>query len=121
MLFNFPINSYWKSHYNFDVESKISNKKLSKNFIDLLILNAIIPVFYAYSLKNGNSSIDKLINLATQIKPEKNTIISKFEEHKVVVANAFDSQSLLQLKKNYCENNKCLSCSVGISILKNNS
>jgi hypothetical protein len=120
-LFSFPINSYWQNHYNFDTQSKISNKKLSKKFIDLVILNAIIPVFYAYSNKMGVNEIEKIINIANQIKPEINSITSKFKENKVTVENAFDSQSLLQLKNNYCDKNKCLTCSIGVSILKYNS
>jgi len=33
------------------------------------------------------------------------------------VENAFDSQALLQLKKQYCDEKKCLRCRIGHKVL----
>ena len=32
--------------------------------------------------------------------------------------NAFETQSLLQLKNEYCDKSKCLECGIGIQLLK---
>ena len=52
------------------------------------------------------------------IKPEKNSIISKFLEFKIESKNAFETQSLLELKKNYCNVKRCLDCAIGSQLLK---
>ncbi|WP_421943082.1 hypothetical protein [Pedobacter sp.] len=49
---------------------------------------------------------------------EQNAITDKFNEAGVVIDNAFASQGILQLKKQYCDQKKCLSCGIGIKILK---
>ena len=60
-----------------------------------------------------------------QIRPEQNSIINKFkslntENSKALISvkNAFESQSFLQLKNNYCDPQRCLECAVGNVLLK---
>ena len=119
-LFTIEVNSFWKSHYTFETHSKRSNKKLTKPFVDLLLINTIIPLKFVY-LKSRRSVIeDDLLNLIQQIKPEKNTIISKFSDLKITTKNAFETQALLELKNNYCAKKRCLQCTIGQTILKNN-
>ena len=45
---------------------------------------------------------------------KKNAIIAGFQALGIEVNNALDTQSLLQLRKAYCELKKCLLCSVGV-------
>jgi hypothetical protein len=49
---------------------------------------------------------------------EENAIIDKFTGAGVKIGHAFASQGILQLKKQYCDEKKCLSCGIGIKILK---
>ena len=42
-LFDINASIYWSYHYNFDRESSFKKKRISKSFIDLLIINTIIP------------------------------------------------------------------------------
>ena len=35
-------------------------------------------------------------------------------------ANAFETQSLLQLKNEYCNKSRCLECAIGMELLKDN-
>ena len=53
-----------------------------------------------------------------QLAPEKNTIIQKFSYFGLDSKSAFDSQSLLQLKNEYCNKGKCLECGIGMELLK---
>ena len=53
------------------------------------------------------------------LPPEINAIIEGFTELGVSATSAFESQALLQLKKEYCEAKKCLQCAIGNHILKN--
>ena len=60
----------------------------------------------------------QIIDLIESIKPEKNIIIDKFKEIGITAKNAFETQALLQLKKEYCDVKKCLHCAVGLHLLK---
>ena len=117
-VFNIGANEYWESHYNFDKESSKKKKKLSKSFIDLLVINTIIPLRFAYALSLKKEITQELIDLAVSISSEKNVIIEKFNSFGIESKNGYESQSLLQLKKNYCDLKKCLNCAVGHFTLK---
>lgn len=116
-LFNVEVASFWKSHYTFEKESKKSPKKLTKSFIDLLLINTIIPLRFVYEKSRGEINEENLLKLIQEIKPEKNSIISKFSELKIKAQNAFESQAMLQLKNKFCDDKKCLQCVIGNSLL----
>ena len=117
-IFNVSVSDYWKSHYNFDKASPKKEKSLSKSFIDLLIINTIVPIQFAYANSLGKENSELLIDFLSNIPAEKNNIIEKFTTFGIKSKNAFQSQSLLQLKNEYCNNKKCLQCSVGLELLK---
>jgi hypothetical protein len=110
---------YWKNHYNFCKESKERNTNLSENFISLLIINVVLPLLFTYQKSIGNINIDWLIEIAENLKPEKNSVIDSFSKIGIKTENSFHSQSILQLKTNYCDLNKCLNCTIGLQVLKN--
>lgn len=118
LLIEVTLDSFWDTHFTFEKESKKRKKKFSRQFIDLLIINTIIPLKFMYLKNREVVDEDSLLQLIREIKPEKNTIISKFNELKVTSRNAFDSQALIQLKNNYCAKKLCLQCAIGNAILK---
>ncbi len=118
-IFEFGVSEYWKTHYNFDKQSPKKDKFLSKAFIDLLIINTVIPFKFAYAQCQGKENIEGIIDLLSNIPAEKNNIIEKFSTFGIVSKNAFESQSLLQLKNEYCNAQKCLQCAIGLELLKN--
>ncbi len=118
-LFFIEVNDFWKMHYTFTTASKKTSKKLTKPFIDLLIINTIIPLKFVYQKSRGEVEQQGILKLIQQLKPEKNSIVSKFSELKINAKNAFDSQSLIELKNNYCANKRCLECAIGNKLLRN--
>ena len=118
-LFNIETSPFWKTHFTFEKESKKSSKMLTKNFVDLLLINTIIPLKFMYLKSLGKTDFSSVLSIIEQIKPEKNIIISNFSELKIKVSNAFETQALLQLKNEYCNEQHCLQCSVGKELLKN--
>ncbi|WP_298881325.1 DUF2851 family protein [uncultured Polaribacter sp.] len=116
-LFDVTVNLFWKTHYTFEKESKSSPKKITKSFIDLLLVNTIIPLKFLYQKRSGTVNQSEFLQLLQKIKPEKNSIISKFKELKIDSNNAYETQSLLELKNNYCAKKLCLQCAIGKSIL----
>ena len=117
-IFTVVVNPFWQTHYNFDSISKKSSKKITTSFIDLLIINTIIPLKFLFQKSRGEVHEEFFLVLLKKMKPEKNSIISKFSEIGVSSKNAFDTQTLLELKNNYCAPKRCLECAIGNIILK---
>lgn len=117
-IFDIQVSPYWQTHYTFDKVSTKKRKSLTTSFVDLLIVNTIVPFRFAYERSIGKEDPEKLIAMLQAIKPEKNAIIDKFTQFNVEMKSAFDTQSLLQLKNEYCANKRCLQCAVGLELLK---
>jgi hypothetical protein len=118
-IMNSGVTQFWESHYTFEKSSKPIKKTISKAFIDLLLINTIIPIQYCYQQQNGINNHEPILNLIREIKSEKNNIVDKFQSLKSVSNSAMQSQALLQLKQSYCDQNKCLQCAIGNSVLNN--
>lgn len=114
-------SGYWETHYQFDKESKSKIKKISLDFIELLIVNTIVPIQFAYANYQGKEITERLLFLLQSLKAEKNAIIEKFNSYGVPAKNAYASQALLQLKSAYCNKNKCLNCAIGVDLLETNT
>lgn len=117
-LFSFEVDAFWKTHFTFESVSKKSAKKLSKSFIDLILINTIIPLKFLYLQRRGEVNEEEIMQLIKQVSSEKNSVISKFSALKIISKNALESQALLELKNNYCSKKRCLQCSIGNTLLK---
>ena len=108
------VSPYWRTHYTFGNESRSNAKHLSASSIDLLIINAVVPMLYAY----GRHRKDELLmaranDLLQSLPPEDNTHIRLWQECGITADNAADTQSLIQLHARYCERKDCLRCRFG--------
>lgn len=117
-FFTVETSTFWETHYTFNKASKASKKKVTKAFVDLLLINTIIPIKFNYAKQLGKTIDEEIIRMLQQITSEKNSIVDKFNGLKKVSHSALESQALLQLKNEYCDKNKCLKCAVGNSLLK---
>ena len=119
-LFNVDASVFWETHYTFSASSKISKKRLSRRFIDLLIINTIIPIKFTFAKANGKENEEEIIGLIKDLKLESNSITDRFLSLKPLDKTALVSQSLIQLKTEYCDKNKCLQCAIGNSLIVKN-
>ncbi len=118
---NIKTSIYWESHYNFGKSSPVSiEKKLSSNFIDLLLINVILPLKYTLEINDNEEVNDLILRYYQQIKPENNHIIDGWKALGISVKSGLDAQSLLYQHKHYCLIKKCLNCGIGLKILKEN-
>lgn len=117
-LFDLATSNYWETHFTFETVSKKTIKKITKPFIDLLLINTLIPLKFLYLKSLGKNDISSVLTIIANIKPEKNEIISKFNELNIKSKTAFETQALLQLKNEYCSKQLCLSCAVGKELLR---
>ena len=112
-LFNVEVNGYWNTHFQFEKLSNEKKKKLGTTAVDVLIINAIIPVLFSYGIYHDDQDLkNRSLGFMTVMEPEDNIVIRKFEELGVYARNAQQTQALLHLYSNYCKKRNCLKCRV---------
>ena len=112
-------SEYWVTHYTFGGISAARPKTLSDSSIDLLIINSVVTLLYAYGVHKGSELLcQRATEFLEQLKPENNYIIRMWEQCGLKAVHAGDSQALIQLKKEYCDRRKCLYCRIGYEYLK---
>lgn len=113
------VTPYWETHYTFGSTSVRNDKNLSPFSLNLLCINTVVPILFAYGRHRGEEKYcDRAFDFLEQLKPENNHIIRLWQQCGLVVENAGDSQALIQLKKEYCDKKECLRCRFGYEYLK---
>lgn len=120
ILFDVEVSDYWHEHFVFDTPSVYSEKKLGKETIDLLLINVVAPFLFFYGKTRQEETMkDRALELLDNLKPEKNVITEGWQKLVVEIKNAAQTQSLIQLKTEYCDKKQCVNCAIGVAILKN--
>ena len=117
-IFSVQASDYWNTHYQFDIPSKPSPKTVGSLFVDLLIINAWVPLLFEYGNQHGSQQYkDQAVNLLQQLRPEANATIRLWASAGIKADNAARSQALLQLYNEHCSNHDCLHCQIGYKII----
>lgn len=112
-------SDYWRTHYLFGEESAAKDKKLGKSASEVILINTVIPFLFCYGQSKQNETLqESALALLEQLPAEKNSIITQWQAHGIEAQSAYDSQALLQWKRNYCEKKDCLRCAIGHKVLK---
>jgi hypothetical protein len=115
------VSEYWETHYHFGSQSKRHTVDLGIGSVNTIIINTIIPFYFLYGKKmSDNIHCNKALTFLENIPPEKNSEINIWKENGVIPKNAFDTQALLFLKKEYCHKKRCVECRIGAKILIKN-
>ena len=119
-LFLVSASKYWDTHYRLGVPSpKESKKSLGRAKIEVLLINAVVPILFLFGkLYNEYAYCEKAIHFMSQISPELNHLTRQMATLGFPNQHAGHSQALIELKKNFCQAKRCLSCSIGHQILK---
>ena len=119
-LFDIKIDNYWRNHYTFDRLSKSTNtKRLGKLTIYNLLINSVAPCMFVYSKEKGEPRyLDRALSLLESIPPEDNYIIRGWKELNYSCEHSLDSQALIQLKNEYCDKRRCMSCQIGHQLIQ---
>lgn len=113
------VTPYWRTHYTFGAPSTESDKALSAASIDVLIINTVVPVLFAYGRHRSDDTMcARAIRFLESLKAEKNNVVRMWKECSLGADNAADSQALLQLKTRYCDRRDCLRCRIGREYMK---
>ncbi|MDR1730068.1 MAG: DUF2851 family protein [Prevotellaceae bacterium] len=117
-FFRYGTSAYWENHYTFGEISPKRKKVIGEESINILLINTVSPFLFAFSIKKDCPEIlERAYSLLEKIAPEQNSIIEKWEQLGVNAENAYDTQALLELKKQYCNEKKCLQCGIGYQLL----
>ncbi|MFC3160559.1 Protein of unknown function [Chryseobacterium arachidis] len=116
---NIKASVYWDNHYNFGKISTVDQPKiLSKDFIELIILNTILPLKYTYHKYHHEEIADEILSFYHHLSFEKNSVTDGWKKLGLKPKTALESQSLIYHFKNSCEEKNCLNCGIGFKILK---
>lgn len=118
-MFEVHLSNYWKTHYVFDKESPRQVKSLGQSTIHLFIINTIAPFLFLYGKERKEPAFqDRAFQLLEQVPAEDNRVIRNWRQLGMEPQSAHQSQALLQLKKHYCDQRRCLQCAIGSAILR---
>lgn len=117
-LFEVELSGYWTKHYTFGKPNERATATLSRSSIDIILINTVAPLLYAYGELTGNYEMtDKAIKLLEDLRAENNSIVSHFVAYGIDCPDALTSQALVQLKRVYCDARKCIYCKIGHHLL----
>ena len=118
-LFNVELTGFWTNNYTFSGKGGgCTPRALSRASIDTLIINVAIPLLHARATSRGDlDGMSRCAELLEQLGSEENSIVRLFAEAGVESTDAFTSQALIELRREYCEKKKCIYCRFGHRML----
>ncbi len=117
-VFTSRLTGYWTHHYHFGESTQRPVADLSASSLAGIIINAVIPLQMAYGESHGDKELEaSALDLLQSLPAENNTVVRLFAESGIKAHNAFESQALIQLRRAYCEQRKCLYCRIGHRML----
>ena len=114
-----PVHPYWEHHYRFGVQTEKHAVQIGTSSIQNLLINVVVNFLFSYGKYHDQEIYcSKAIHLLEHLPAENNQITRNYRGLGLKVQTALGSQALLSLKKNYCEQKKCLFCGIGSQILQ---
>lgn len=121
-IFRFDLNPYWERHYSFSDRESPYLLKPGKQTVNSIIINSIIPALFAYGeYYNKAEYKEAAFRLLEEIPFENNLYVRKFKETGIRISNAYDSQAVIQLFREYCQKKKCMFCRFAIKLIGKHS
>lgn len=119
-VFEVELGEYWNNRYTLEkISKKPSAKKLSKSAGENILINTLVPFIYFVGLNRDQPELrQKALNILTQLKAEKNSIIENWKSLGLQFTSAGETQGALHLKKEYCDKSRCLHCEIGKNIVE---
>ena len=117
-LIDVRLSEYWIYSFSFGRTSATRMSTIGQQSHDLLAINVLVPLIYAKGIESGNYSLtDTAVRLWEKLDAERNSITRGFQEYGIEAQNAFTSQALIQLHREYCERRRCPECRLGHRLL----
>jgi hypothetical protein len=117
-VFEVAASQYWDDHFVFGRKSRNVTKCTGEQAASIFLINAVIPVIFVYGqTRDIHVLSERALSFLEEIPAEENSIIDEWREAGVEADSAFYSQSLIQLRNEYCKKRRCLECRIGSSLV----
>lgn len=118
-LLRTPLTGYWATRFTFSpVGSERVYETMSRASAMVLVINVAVPLMIAYGMRHGDQElVQRGFDWLTEMPAESNSIVGAFASAGIEVKDAFTSQALIQLRREYCEKHGCLFCRIGHRLL----
>lgn len=118
-LCSVSIDGYWNTHNRFGNTCVYRSRNLSKDFVVHLTINVAVLVLFSYgTYMQYTAFVERSISWLEALQSEKNAVVKLFDRIGLSSNCAADSQAMLHLKSEYCDQKKCLDCTVGLQLFK---
>lgn len=118
-IFKANLSPYWQNHSALGVESGSGVNQMSSDKIDLIFINGVVPLLFAYGAVSKDSKLQEwAIDLLNMINSEQNSKVRVWGKEGYIVKTAYYSQALIQMFDVYCAKAKCEQCPLGAYLLK---
>ncbi|XWW46699.1 DUF2851 family protein [Fibrella sp. USSR17] len=112
-------SDYWQTHYRFGNAANKVSSSLGGATAEGLLVNTAAPLVAAYAKhKDVPDLLDRAVSLLEQLPAEDNRITRLWDVIGLNVRNAFDSQAAIELYNEFCTPKRCLSCQIGIALVR---
>jgi len=117
--FKVTANDYWHYHFRLDEPAAYQVKHLGQMMQENIVINTLAPLLFAYGDYHGQPVYQERAILWLEASaPEHNRHSKLFARLGRKPLQAGDSQALIELKEQYCDQRRCLDCAVGNYLLK---
>jgi Protein of unknown function (DUF2851) len=112
-------SEYWIKHYVFGKLSEGNVPTLGDTSVENIVINTVVPLLVSYANhKDHREYLEKAIRLLEELPSEENKITKHWQSMGLKIKSAFDSQASIEWFNHFCLQKRCLSCNVGVAILK---
>jgi len=119
-LFDVEASEYWQSHHHFGKKSKKQSKRLGISSFYRIVANAIVPFLFVYGKSRDKADrIETAFDFLDKLPAESNSIVRAWESAGYKAGSLGESLALVELKKSYCEPQRCLDCAIGSYLIRN--
>lgn len=114
-LFRTALSPYWMTHYTFGQQAETTPPShMGDAALDRILINAVAPLAWAYGVHRHDSRlIGRATELIEQLAPEQCADTVLFSRCGYAASDALISQGMIQLRRSYCEQSKCIYCRIG--------
>lgn len=118
-LFKIELDGYWLQHYRLDhLAKKAQKKRLTRSFFEKIAINALLPMLFAYGQLQGQPALcERALEGLASLAAEQHGVLRAWADLGLQAQNAMESQALLQLRRQYCDQKRCLECRIGQRLL----
>lgn len=118
-LFKVETSEYWSRRYvPAGKAAEFALPSIGRSSLRILLINVVAPLLMAHGMAHGDSATtDRAVALLQSLPPESNRLVALFTDAGIKCRDAFTSQALIQLRRAYCEQHKCLYCRLGHRLL----